>query len=52
MGWRDEWPITPNGEQYARKRLMELLEDRSNPFKGVWVMLLLIQVTERSSISS
>lgn len=46
MGWRDEWPSGPDGNQYDGKQLMDLIHNDKNPFHGVWDVKLLIQEIE------
>ena len=46
MGWRDEWPSGPDGDQYDGKQLMELVRSDNSPFRKVWDVKLLIQEIE------
>lgn len=46
MGWRDDWPSGPDGNQYDGKQLMDLVRNDNSPFQGVWDVKLLIQEIE------
>ncbi len=48
MGWRDEWPSRPDGNQYDGQQLMDLIRNDKNPFHGLWDVKLLIQEIEES----
>lgn len=46
MGFRDEWPSGPDGNQYDGKQLMHLVQIDESPFRGVWDVKLLIKEIE------
>ena len=35
MGFRDDWPSGPDGNQYDGKQLMDLVRNDNSPFQGV-----------------
>ncbi|KAJ5093225.1 hypothetical protein N7456_009086 [Penicillium angulare] len=46
LGWRDDWPSTPDGNQYDGKNLLTLVRDGKSPFQEIWDVNLLIQEIE------
>lgn len=46
MGWRDEWPLMPDGTSYDGKDLFHLTQAGKSPFDREWDVRLLIQEIE------
>ncbi|KAL8883680.1 MAG: hypothetical protein Q9215_008095, partial [Flavoplaca cf. flavocitrina] len=46
MAWRDDWPLGPDGKEFAGKQLMDLVRNNSSPFRASWDVQLLIQEIE------
>ncbi|MCJ1463902.1 hypothetical protein MMC07_002511 [Pseudocyphellaria aurata] len=42
----DEWPSTPDGNQYDGKQLMDLVRNNNSPFREAWDVKQLIQEIE------
>ncbi|KAI4922783.1 hypothetical protein J4E90_001217 [Alternaria incomplexa] len=51
MGWRDEWPVGSNGEEYDGKQILTLVRDNASPFRDVWnVQLLIDEIEEKLQV--
>lgn len=48
MGWRDDWPSTPDGESYDGMNLLQLTFDGNSPFSDVWDVRLPIREIEEN----
>ncbi|KAK4147939.1 uncharacterized protein C8A04DRAFT_23729 [Dichotomopilus funicola] len=46
MGWRDEWPLMPDGAPYDGKKLFQLARAGKSPFHREWDVRLLIREIE------
>lgn len=46
MYMADEWPSTPDGNEYDGKQLMDLVRNDNSPFRGDWDVKQLIQEIE------
>ena len=46
MGWRDDWPLGPDGGKYDGKQLLHLVRSEQSPFRSLWDVKLLMQEIE------